>query len=211
MGKRVTPATNHYGMVSTFSACDSVTPMGEDGARSVRVGLTYETMKMGQGRLIKAEEESRELDRYLRVVPDGSGRHDPFGIFVLSGPGIRKGQVVAAGAVHTVLNDLLGYIRGLSQHPLLGISFYMLDRFGMINPTTTNDVTPTLLYLADCPIPECVAESVMSRSLSRKLRTTRAVKYVEAYSYERDETSVGYSEDSEQQVVERLRALGYID
>jgi hypothetical protein len=190
---------------------DSVTPVREDGTRSVRVGLTYETMKLGQGRLIKVGEEDRELDGYLRVVPNGSGRHDPFGIFVFAGPGIRKRQVVAAGAVHTVLNDLLGHVRGLSQHPLVGTVFHMLDRFGMINPYTTNDVAPTLLYLADCPIPKYGVGSAMARSLSRELKSSRAVKYVEAYYYEQDEIGAEYPEDSEQQVVDRLRALGYVD
>jgi len=190
---------------------DYVTPMRVDGARSIRAGLTYETMEMEQGRVIKVGEKSRELDRYLKVVPDGSGRHDPFGIFVFSGPGIRKGQVVAAGAVHTVLNDLLGHIRGLSQHSLVEIAFHMLERFGIINPYTTNDVAPTLLYLADCPIPTYAVGSVMARSLSRELKRSRAITYVEAYRYERYETGGEYAEDSEQQVIERLRALGYVD
>jgi hypothetical protein len=190
---------------------DYVEPIRANGARSIRVGLTYETMKMGQGRVIEVGKEGRQLDRYLKVVPDGSGRHDPFGIFALSGPGIRKGQIVAAGAVHTVLNDLLGHIRGLSHHPLLEIVFHMLDRFGIVNPYTTNDVAPTLLYLADCPIPKYGVGSVMVRSLSRELKRSRAVKYVEGYRYEKDETGGVYSEDSEQQVVERLRALGYVD
>jgi predicted AlkP superfamily phosphohydrolase/phosphomutase len=190
---------------------DYVIPIREDGASSVRVGLTYETMKKEQGRAIGIGHGSRELDRYLKVVPDGSGRHDPFGIFVFAGPGFRKGQVVAAGAVHTVLNDLLGHIRGLSQHPLIEFAFQLLERFGIINPYTTNDVTPTLLYLADCPIPEYAVGSVMARSLSRELKKSRAIKFVEGYHYEREETSGEFSEDAEQQVIERLRALGYVD
>jgi predicted AlkP superfamily phosphohydrolase/phosphomutase len=190
---------------------DYVTPTRENGARSIRVGLAYETTKMGRGRVLEVGQERKELDSYLKAVPDGSGRHDPFGIFVFSGPGIRKGQVLAAGAVHTVLNDLLGHIRGLSQHPLLKIAFHVLDRFGIINPYTTNDIAPTLLYLADCPIPKYAVGSVMARSLSRELKRSRAVKYVAGFRYEPDETSGEYSEDSEQQVIERLRALGYID
>jgi len=173
--------------------------------------LTDETMKMGSKRLIEIGERNQELNSYLKVVPDGSGRHDPFGIFVFSGPGIRKGQIVAAGALHTILNDLLGHIRGLSQNPLIEFVFHLLDRFGIINPYTTNDVAPTLLYLADCPIPEYGVGSVMARSLSRELQRTRAIKYVEWYSFERDETGGEYSEDSEQKVIERLRALGYVD
>jgi hypothetical protein len=185
--------------------------MSVNGARFIRVGLTYETTRMGQGRAIQVGKENRELDRYLKVVPDGSGRHDPLGMFVFCGPGIRKGRVVAAGAVHTVLNDLLGHVRGISRHPLMDLFFYMLDRFGIINPYTTNDIAPTLLYLADCPLPTYAVGSVMARCLSRKLKRSRAIKYVEGYRYEGDETSGEYSGDSEQQVIERLRALGYID
>lgn len=193
------------------SLFDYVTPFRENDVRFIRVGLTDATMKMGRGRAIEVGEGGKELDEYLKVVPDGSGRHDPFGIFVFSGPGIRKGQIIAAGALHTILNDLLGHIRGLSQNPMIEFVFHLLDRFGIINPYTTNDVAPTLLYLADCPIPEYGVGSVMARSLSRELKRTRAIKYVEWYDFERDETGGEYSEDSEQQVIERLRALGYVD
>jgi hypothetical protein len=86
-----------------------------------------------------------------------------------------------------------------------------MDRFGIVNPYTTNDVAPTLLYLADCPVPEYAVGSVMARSLSRELKRSRAVKYVEGYNYEQDQTSWEYTEDLEEQVVDRLRALGYVD
>jgi hypothetical protein len=86
----------------------------------------------------------------------------------------------------------------------------VLERFGVINPYTTNDVTPTLLYLVDCPIPAYAVGSVMIRSLSKELKDARAVRY-QAYRYERDKVVEGYSEESEQQVVDRLRALGYVD
>lgn len=190
---------------------DYVTPMGGNGAKTIRVGLTYETMRKGQGRNIEVGGQRRELDGYLKVVPDGSGRHDPFGIFVYSGPGIQRGRVVAAGAVHTIFNDLLGHIRGLSQNSLLEFVFHFLDRFGIINPYTTNDVAPTLLYLADCPIPEYGVGSVMWQALTRKLKESRAIKYVEEYNYERDEISGEYSNASEEQVFERLKSLGYVD
>lgn len=103
---------------------------------------------------------------------------------------------MAANAVHTVLNDLLGHIRELSQHPFVAIVFHMPDRFGIINPYTTNDVAPTFLYLADCPLPTYAVGSVMARSLSKELRSSRAVKYVDGYYYEQDETGGEYSKDS---------------
>jgi hypothetical protein len=188
-----------------------VTPIGANGERSIRVGLTRETMKKGQGRIINIGKKNMELDQYLRVVPDGSGRHDPFGMFVFSGPGMNKGQVVIAGAVHTVLNDLLGHLRGLSNHTLVESIFHLLGRFGIINPYTTYDVAPTLLYLADCPIPEYAVGSVMDRSISSELIKSRAIKYVEGYDYEQGATGGDYSDDMEQKLVERLKALGYVD
>jgi hypothetical protein len=190
---------------------DYVTPVSIDGASSIRVGLTYETMRMKTGRVIVIREKRWELNRYLKVVPDSSGRHDPFGIFVFSGPGIREGQVVAAGAVHTVLNDLLGHIRGLSRHPLLEIAFHLLERFGLVNPYTTNDVAPTLLYLADCPLPKYGVGSVMARSLSPKLTRARPVKFAAGYHYEPRESGEDCSQGSEQEIIERLKALGYVD
>ena len=188
-----------------------VTPMRAEHARFIRAGLTYETMEMAPGRIIWVGGEAREVDRYLKVVPGSSGRHDPFGVFVLSGPGIRKGRTVAAGAVHTILNDILGHVRGRFQHPWLETMFYVLDRFGIVNPYTTNDVAPTLFYLADCPIPRYAVGSVMTQYLSRDLTRSRAVRYTEAYLYEQHKTSEEYSEDSDQEVIERLRGLGYID
>jgi predicted AlkP superfamily phosphohydrolase/phosphomutase len=190
---------------------DYVTPLSINGTSSIRVGLTYETMRMGTERAIKVGPERRELNSYLKVVPDGSGRHDPFGIFVYSGPGIRAGGVVAAGAIHTILNDLLGHVRGLSQHPMLAVTFHLLERFGLLNPYTTNDVAPTLLYLADCPLPSYSAGAVMSRTLSPELKASRGVKYFTGYRFERGESRAEYSEESEQQIVEHLKALGYID
>lgn len=188
-----------------------VTLLQEDGTKTIRVGLTDETMKKGPGRIIEVGKGGTELDAYLKVVPDGSGRHDPLGVFVCSGQGIRKGQIVAAGAVHTILNDLLGHLRGLSHNPLLEFVFHILDKCGLINPLTTNDVAPTLLYLLDCPIPEYRVGWVMDRILTKKHKSNRIIKFVEKYDYEPDETSGDYSEDLEQKVIDRLRGLGYVD
>lgn len=70
------------------------------------------------------------------------------------------------------------------------------------------DLAPTLLYLMGSPIPRDMDGRVLTWIFEESFVTGRPVRYQEVEDQE--DTPVSFSPDEEQQVIERLRALGYL-
>jgi arylsulfatase A-like enzyme len=80
------------------------------------------------------------------------------------------------------------------------------------------DVAPTLLYSLDLPVPDDLEGRVVSEAFTREFAATRPVRSCRASgeAYPAQDTPVQESEgeltaDDQNVVIERLKALGYLE
>jgi predicted AlkP superfamily phosphohydrolase/phosphomutase len=72
------------------------------------------------------------------------------------------------------------------------------------------DIAPTILYLAGLPLSHEMDGSLLRESLEEPFLNSHPVHFVSSYGTPERKREVGLAEDDEQ-IKERLRALGYID
>lgn len=81
---------------------------------------------------------------------------------------------------------------------------------GRINDAKIADVAPTVLFLRDAPIPSDVDGKVLKEALADDLVASRSGK-TGGSGVSEGSDDIGYTEDEEAEIHERLRALGYVD
>lgn len=107
--------------------------------------------------------------------PDGRFGHRktrPPGLFILSGPQIRRGVRLSDASLY--------------------------------------DIAPTLLYLAGLPLSQEMDGSLLRRAIVEPFLNSHPVRSIASYGAPERQREVGLAEDDEE-IKERLRALGYID
>ncbi|MDX1779193.1 MAG: hypothetical protein R3339_09960, partial [Thermodesulfobacteriota bacterium] len=72
------------------------------------------------------------------------------------------------------------------------------------------DIAPTLLYLAGLPLSQEMDGFLLRESLEEPFLNSHPVHFVSSYGTPERKSEMGLAEDDEQ-IKERLRALGYID
>lgn len=81
-----------------------------------------------------------------------------------------------------------------------------------VSPAMMEDVAPTLMHLLGLPIPRVMDGRIVEEMLTTSYRAAHPVRYTagEDESYG-DQSAVWQEEDEQEQVVERLRSLGYLE
>jgi predicted AlkP superfamily phosphohydrolase/phosphomutase len=72
------------------------------------------------------------------------------------------------------------------------------------------DLTPTLLHLQDCPIPNNMDGQIISEMLSAQFRQNKPPRYEDRPITRRDDADSNWSDQNEAEVAERLKKLGYL-
>lgn len=82
---------------------------------------------------------------------------------------------------------------------------------GRVEGAQIADVAPTVLYLRDAPIPSDTDGKVLEDALSPDLLGSREARSGGHATLPEDDDRTGYSSEEEQEVRERLQALGYVE
>jgi hypothetical protein len=161
----------------------------------------------GSGRTLVIAGERFLLDEFLTPKPDNSGNHAPKGVFVGSGPAFRETNVfplIADSPYTDVLNYVTGYMPRLE-------GLYRVGRtFGGLDPYTTIDITPTILYLLGLPNSTEMDGVLMERVLSKELLKRRSINTIESYDFIKSPIVQDIEVEDPEETLEQLRALGYI-
>jgi predicted AlkP superfamily phosphohydrolase/phosphomutase len=72
------------------------------------------------------------------------------------------------------------------------------------------DLTPTLLYLQNCPIPEQMDGGIINELLAEEFKQSNAPHYEDRPISSREGTDGEWSEEAEAEVADRLKKLGYL-
>lgn len=158
------------------------------------------------GRTLRIAGRPHELDEFTRKLSGTTGGHAPRGVLVGVGPGIRRGvvrQLVADSPYTVFLTYITGYRSGLE--PLYGL----LRRLGFLDPLTSIDVAPTVLYLLGLPVSRGLEGRLMERTVDPGLLSRRPVLAVSSFDHLRAAEAEVDGTISEE-TLEQLRALGYI-
>ncbi|MEE8524406.1 MAG: alkaline phosphatase family protein [Thermoanaerobaculia bacterium] len=162
----------------------------------------------------RALDDSVELGGELRPYADFadldtkiSGDHDHQGVIFVHGQGVRRGPIgqrVVTTPLQEILHRLTDRVDALdSWLPLLG-------RLGLIERATTLDLTPTILRAMGLPI----ARDMAGRPLTELLPGSDG-GWVDSYDGLADgvpspEASPAEDKESNDEVLDRLEALGYV-
>ena len=189
--------------VRVTSDGDPTGPVGFDvvagQAAAVRTG--------GPDRTILIQGRPHRLDDFLTLRPGNSGNHSPRGVFIGAGPGLRKVALlplVADSPYTDLATYVTGYVRRLE--PL----YRVLRALGWLDPYTSIDVTPTVLYLLGLPLAADMEGRLMEKVVEPSVLAERAAWVVESYGDLGTPQSPPLEGEDSEQTLERLRALGYI-
>jgi hypothetical protein len=160
----------------------------------------------GAGRTVEVGGEAHQLDEFLNIYTSNTGNHDPRGVFIGAGPGFAHGVALPLVA-ESPYTRALTYVTGYEAR-LEGI--YRFLRFlGVLDPYTSIDVAPTVLYLLGLPASSQMEGRLMDRVLSPDLLRRRAETLVPSFEDLRP-TNAGSDATISEETLEGLRALGYI-
>ncbi|MEM6456981.1 MAG: alkaline phosphatase family protein, partial [Acidobacteriota bacterium] len=164
--------------------------------------------------------DARAVRRSLLVLPNGdtqplasvvqinvtlSGDHDRRGVWLMVGPGVRAGYH-GPWSTPTAPAVLLRHLT--ERVPQLDAWLPRLGRLGLLERTTTLDVAPTVLALLGLP----VADDMPGRAAVDLVEPPASVTRNPTYELEpsTDDGEAAVDPASDEELMERLRALGYI-
>ncbi len=184
------------------------------GGADLRVALSRHARGLGRSsQPLAIGETARPLAHYQRVNTTISGAHDHQGVIFARGPGIEPGYVgqrLAPTAAHDLLwhlTDKVGAVDSLLP---------LLRRLGWIGRASTLDLTPTMLYALGLP----VARDMAGRPLKALFSDPLEVEWVASYDTLGERLAAGEEpppdrppsgDTSDEEVLKRLRALGYVE
>jgi hypothetical protein len=158
-------------------------------------------------RTVEIDGRVRRLARYVDVRNDNSGNHDPHGMFLFAAPDVKPRGPVAAPCSGTSFSTLMGFVLGTSK-PVDRIA-ELARRIGLFEPYSTLDVAPTILAYLGLPVARDMDGRTMRRVLGSGGGATRSVgSYRDLIDSDRAQEPV--DDASQQEILEQLRALGYI-
>lgn len=158
------------------------------------------------GRTVRVGGRARELNDFLRIHTSNTGNHDPRGVFIGAGPGFGSGAALPLVA-ESPFTRALTYVTGYDAR--LEGPYRFLRFLGVLDPYTSIDVAPTVLYLLGLPSSSRMEGRLMVRVLSPDLLRRRAHALVPSFEDLRPSDTGGDATISEE-TLEELRALGYI-
>jgi len=166
------------------------------------------------GSKIKLDIKGKEfpLDLFLRQVEGNSGNHAPTGIIILSGKDIQK-NIFCAKTISTCLDSFFSYINGYPGINKIKFFISLLQKIGIMNPYTTMDVFPTLLYILGIPIPDYTDGKIIKHAFSRKYIQKHPKLSVKNYTFwhKPGKNKIKKNNDYDEDIKNQLKGLGYIE
>jgi predicted AlkP superfamily phosphohydrolase/phosphomutase len=143
------------------------------------------------------------LEEFLKWDQNLSGEHDRKGVIFVHGKGIRRG-FLGQPVVSTALQELVWHLT--DKVDALDHALPILRKLGLIERATTLDITPTILFSLGLP----AATDMAGRPLAELSSKGEQPEWIA--SYESDTATADGEVDaaSDEELLERLRALGYI-
>ncbi len=181
---------------------------GSERGADIRVALSRHARGVGRSAdLLAIGEESLPLSHYQRINPSISGAHDHQGVIFAHGPGVEPGfvgQRVIPTAAHDLLWHLTDKVDAVDRW-LPGLRW-----LGLIDRASTLDLTPTVLYALGLP----VGRDMFGRPLTSLFSDLPEVEWIDSHEtadQSRNPDENNAEEPSDEEVMKRLRALGYVD
>ncbi len=147
---------------------------------------------------------SRPLVDFVHVDTRISGIHDRQGVLFLHGPGVRPGPI-GQRAVTTAIQELVWQLS--DKVDAIDVVLPLLSGLGLAERATTLDLTPMVLHALGLP----VARDMAGRPRAGLFAGLPEVEWIDTYEgVDRPPGADGEAE-SDEEMLERLRSLGYID
>jgi len=125
----------------------------------------------------------------------------------------RRLETVALGDFEFPSNCLIEPAYGISGHHrmegILLLSGKDIRRGVELHEAEITDLAPTILYALDIPVPEDMDGNVLRQAFDESSLNIRPVRYSDSSSGTLHPMSE-YTEEDEEEIVERLRGLGYL-
>lgn len=147
----------------------------------VTIHVGSPTRTYGPNRHVLIDGQTYRLDDFLE--DEGiSAIHRPEGIFIIAGRNIRK-KILLPKAVDTPLTFVIKKYRVHSH--LLDRMTQVLQTVGIIEPVSTLDITPTILYLMGLPVAKDMDGSVLKQVMDPSHLDHRSISWIESYDIDR--------------------------
>ncbi|MCP3957211.1 MAG: hypothetical protein GY719_05105 [bacterium] len=175
------------------------------GDADVQVALSRRARTAaGDGPEVVAAGRVYRLSRFQRVDASISGDHDHQGVFFAHGPGIEPGPI-GQRVVPSAAHDLLWHLT--DKLDAVDLLLPALRRLGWIERASTLDLTPTVLYALGLP----VARDMAGRPLVEIFSRPPDVEWLASYETGDEPRRADEEAPSDDEYLERLRSLGYVD
>ena len=163
---------------------------------------------IGKDRTVMVGGVQRDLNDFLMIRRTVmSGNHDPRGVFLCVGPSFQN-KVILPLVAESPYTRALTYVTGYKSY-LEGL-YDLLRQLGFLDPYTTIDVAPTVLYLMGLPASAEMEGKLMEGILQQRLLEQQPAGLVQSYDYLHATARSDVEATPSDAEVERLRALGYI-
>lgn len=189
---------------------------GREAFGIVNPGKEYEETR---DRLIADLRELRDSETGEPIVTEIWKREEVF-----TGPGMERaadiiflchgGEYVSETFPGWKVLEKTDWTRGMGTHRMDGMFMAYgpgIKKGATLQNASLQDLTPTLLYALRQPVPNDLDGRILEEIFEGDLRSAYPPQFVEPKQLDTSAASTGYSAEEEQQVLERLRGLGYID
>jgi len=168
------------------------------------------TRNHGSGIEIEINNKKYPLDMFLKGVEKNSGRHAPRGIVIISGNNNNiKRTILSAKTFNTSLDTIFTYMNGCSGTKKVEFAIKALQRIGIMDPYTTLDIAPTILYLQGLPVPIYMEGKIMTKALNKDFICRNSLFSIEEFDFSHQIEEE--FKDHDKEIKQKLQGLGYID
>jgi hypothetical protein len=136
-----------------------------------------------------------------------SGVHHNDGIFIIRGPGIRKGVLLAQKTVDSFLVELG---KMFNDRTLPVDADRMLRNFRLLDYIDIHDITPTILYLMGLPVAEDMDGKVITQAIDANQLEQSPIRFIKTYETGGRSLPTHSPSPADKEMERRLRSLGYI-
>ncbi len=200
-GLRLDDGAHLFGRVSVASFGADHRRRGADA--DIRADLSWPARSVPpRQRTLRVGGQVYPLSRFLEVDHSISGNHDRQGVILLWGPAVRPGPI-GQRVVSTPLQELLWNLT--DKVGAVDSLLPPLRALGMIERVSTLDLTPTLLYALGLP----VARDMAGRPRTDLFSGLGEPRWIDSYEGA-PRRSPDAPPTSDEEMLERLRSLGYI-
>ncbi|MGB5878879.1 MAG: alkaline phosphatase family protein [Thermoanaerobaculia bacterium] len=197
-----TDGTLVFGPIRATGAIEeSVAESGKADIEVVHSGHTR-TLRSAK-REILVDGRQYRLEEFLNWDQNLSGQHDRKGVIFIHGKGIRRG-FLGQPVISTALQEIVWHLT--DKVDVLDRALPILRGIGLIERATTLDITPTLLFSLGLP----AAKDMAGRPLAELSPAGSQPEWIATYETDTATADGEVDAASDEELLERLKALGYI-